>query len=191
MYMYVLLLSWNSVFFTCLMLEIIRSVSMSMISNVRTLCCCTFLSVCMIGYCFSMISAVSFLAAVCCLFFFFSSRRRHTRCALVTGVQTCALPICRRGLPGAARLDPIGERPGVQSRRRPRQRGEPADGHARDRAHSRAAAGGGHRRLAQGRPVVLRRRHPKTSRCAGLDALDRLARRAARDRKSTRLNSSH
>src|SRR3546814_8845037 len=29
--------------------------------------------------------------------FFFSSRRRHTRCALVTGVQTCALPISRRG----------------------------------------------------------------------------------------------
>src|SRR3546814_17551665 len=30
------------------------------------------------------------------VFFFFSSRRRHTRCALVTGVQTCALPICLR-----------------------------------------------------------------------------------------------
>src|SRR3546814_19176570 len=35
---------------------------------------------------------------LCCIyhvlgFFFFSSRRRHTRCALVTGVQTCALPI--------------------------------------------------------------------------------------------------
>src|SRR3546814_4307347 len=29
--------------------------------------------------------------------FFFSSRRRHTRCALVTGVQTCALPIYRQG----------------------------------------------------------------------------------------------
>src|SRR3546814_9983424 len=29
-------------------------------------------------------------------FFFFSSRRRHTRCALVTGVQTCALPISSR-----------------------------------------------------------------------------------------------
>src|SRR3546814_13306656 len=28
--------------------------------------------------------------------FFFSSRRRHTRCALVTGVQTCALPISER-----------------------------------------------------------------------------------------------
>src|SRR3546814_7369077 len=26
------------------------------------------------------------------IIFFFSSRRRHTRCALVTGVQTCALP---------------------------------------------------------------------------------------------------
>src|SRR3546814_10549438 len=30
------------------------------------------------------------------LWFFFSSRRRHTRCALVTGVQTCALPILER-----------------------------------------------------------------------------------------------
>src|SRR3546814_16690094 len=30
------------------------------------------------------------------MFFFFSSRRRHTRCALVTGVQTCALPISRK-----------------------------------------------------------------------------------------------
>src|SRR3546814_4858671 len=31
-----------------------------------------------------------------CYLFFFSSRRRHTRCALVTGVQTCALPIYAR-----------------------------------------------------------------------------------------------
>src|SRR3546814_5180498 len=31
------------------------------------------------------------------LFFFLSSRRRHTRCALVTGVQTCALPISAGG----------------------------------------------------------------------------------------------
>src|SRR3546814_8224059 len=30
---------------------------------------------------------------VCVVVLFFSSRRRHTRCALVTGVQTCALPI--------------------------------------------------------------------------------------------------
>src|SRR3546814_10063584 len=33
--------------------------------------------------------------------FFFSSRRRHTRCALVTGVQTCALPILFRRRSGA------------------------------------------------------------------------------------------
>src|SRR3546814_6379782 len=32
--------------------------------------------------------------------FFFSSRRRHTRCALVTGVQTCALPILLAGVAG-------------------------------------------------------------------------------------------
>src|SRR3546814_7949592 len=32
--------------------------------------------------------------------FFFSSRRRHTRCALVTGVQTCALPILPEGARG-------------------------------------------------------------------------------------------
>src|SRR3546814_10105748 len=32
-----------------------------------------------------------------CRWFFFSSRRRHTRCALVTGVQTCALPISDLG----------------------------------------------------------------------------------------------
>src|SRR3546814_10781229 len=32
------------------------------------------------------------IGCFCC--FFFASRRRHTRCALVTGVQTCALPIC-------------------------------------------------------------------------------------------------
>src|SRR3546814_5554173 len=35
------------------------------------------------------------LLCMCCCFFC-SSRRRHTRCALVTGVQTCALPICQR-----------------------------------------------------------------------------------------------
>src|SRR3546814_7475079 len=33
-------------------------------------------------------------------FFFFSSRRRHTRCTLVTGVQTCALPISREQIGG-------------------------------------------------------------------------------------------
>src|SRR3546814_5697798 len=32
-----------------------------------------------------------------CFIVFFSRRRRHTICALVTGVQTCALPICLAG----------------------------------------------------------------------------------------------
>src|SRR3546814_19555277 len=36
------------------------------------------------------------VGVLCC--FVFSSRRRHTRCALVTGVQTCALPIYVEGL---------------------------------------------------------------------------------------------
>src|SRR3546814_2649094 len=40
-------------------------------------------------YNFCVIALYAFL-----YLFFFSSRRRHTRCALVTGVQTCALPIC-------------------------------------------------------------------------------------------------
>src|SRR3546814_1141222 len=53
-------------------------------------------------------------------FFFFSSRRRHTRCALVTGVQTCALPICaaraerpqsRLDRPGRHRRWPAGAAP--------------------------------------------------------------------------------
>src|SRR3546814_973995 len=41
---------------------------------------------------------------ICCVFFF-SSRRRHTRCALVTGVQTCALPISLPGLGLTLRSD--------------------------------------------------------------------------------------
>src|SRR3546814_1775557 len=38
-------------------------------------------------------------------FIFFSSRRRHTRCALVTGVQTCALPISMR----TSDIDEVGD----------------------------------------------------------------------------------
>src|SRR3546814_10005165 len=41
----------------------------------------------------------AYFIMVSCDCFFFSSRRRHTRCALVTGVQTCALPICLKGRP--------------------------------------------------------------------------------------------
>src|SRR3546814_1324139 len=47
------------------------------------------------------------LLCVCLVFVFFcfSSRRRHTRCALVTGVQTCALPIFFAALVALLRFD--------------------------------------------------------------------------------------
>src|SRR3546814_17991403 len=77
------------------------------------------------------------IVCVCCLCFFFSSRRRHTRCALVTGVQTCTLPIClargrqpvaaeRRGVLGGGRRRQAdrrdlrqggGKRPGCEAAR--------------------------------------------------------------------------
>src|SRR3546814_9530391 len=56
-------------------------------------------------------------------FFFFSSRRRHTRCALVTGVQTCALPIyrneCAKGIPTRIHYDrPLHQEPIFSSAQR-------------------------------------------------------------------------
>src|SRR3546814_8229944 len=62
------------------------------------MCCCyvfTFLHV--------SVSALMWFVVVV---FFFSSRRRHTRCALVTGVQTCALPISERS-PRIRSLSPL------------------------------------------------------------------------------------
>src|SRR3546814_19299449 len=56
------------------------------------------------------------------MFFFFSSRRRHTRCALVTGVQTCALPI----LPAADHRLPQGQQAGPDAQGQgPRSAGAP------------------------------------------------------------------
>src|SRR3546814_6896298 len=59
-------------------------------------CCCVYLWYCC--YLFAIF-----------FFFFFSSRRRHTRCALVTGVQTCALPILTDGLVSAEELLELAE----------------------------------------------------------------------------------
>src|SRR3546814_12572998 len=53
-------------------------------------------------------------------FFFFSSRRRHTRCALVTGVQTCALPICIGSAASLARQASAQASKAVGSRNRSR-----------------------------------------------------------------------
>src|SRR3546814_15259202 len=53
--------------------------------------------------------------------FFFSSRRRHTRCALVTGVQTCALPILLQPVRALAERDALNaavRRPGRDHIRR-------------------------------------------------------------------------
>src|SRR3546814_4075711 len=48
-----------------------------------------------LSYKYSICMSLCKCILYCCVtYFFFSSRRRHTRCALVTGVQTCALPIC-------------------------------------------------------------------------------------------------
>src|SRR3546814_9523020 len=51
----------------------------------------------MLVACFLLLYSSSF-------YFFCSSRRLHTRCALVTGVQTCALPIWRGRIEDAKRL---------------------------------------------------------------------------------------
>src|SRR3546814_1819121 len=68
-------------------------------------------------FCFLVCLCVLCMIFVFCLFFF-SSRRRHTRCALVTGVQTCALPISpRRRGPSPSHRD-SGTRPCRGSRSR-------------------------------------------------------------------------
>src|SRR3546814_5943426 len=63
---------------------------------------------------------MSFIVLFCCFacylllfshqLFFFSSRRRHTRCALVTGVQTCALPISLEGAGLVVDREPVDDR---------------------------------------------------------------------------------
>src|SRR3546814_8518110 len=52
----------------------------------------------------------------CKVFFFFSSRRRHTGCALVSGVQTCALPISRYFRPDRQRPRKARHRPARYAR---------------------------------------------------------------------------
>src|SRR3546814_7537373 len=86
-----------------------------------------------------MHNSIYFMIFYC---FFFSSRRRHTRCALVTGVQTCALPIlvrarrapvqrdrqaappCAQGGAGGRGLRGVG---GDDDRPGPSRRGPPVD----------------------------------------------------------------
>src|SRR3546814_7915257 len=62
---------------------------MSILSNICTIWLCPYLGLRIFVSTHNSIFYIIFMLCV----FFFSSRRRHTRCALVTGVQTCALPI--------------------------------------------------------------------------------------------------
>src|SRR3546814_3185101 len=106
--------------------------------------------------------------------FFFSSRRRHTRCALVTGVQTCALPICNARL---AELDTI-----FGSQIKTAYASRAAIAAAVSRAH-----------LVIGAVLVPGAAAPKL---VTRDMLKTMKRGSvvvdiAIDRKSTRLNSSH
>src|SRR3546814_1633701 len=99
------------------------------------------------------------------MLFFFSSRRRHTRCALVTGVQTCALPIS----------DKVGGRPHDRAERLIVESIVRKDERFGGRRAERTLVGAGGRR-------VIRRSRREGAECRS-DGLE--------DRKSTRLNSSH
>src|SRR3546814_8417878 len=115
-----------------------------------------------------------------CSLLFFSSRRRHTRCALVTGVQTCALPILSTS-PGwhtasclARSFPPASQRGGctchVFATTGKRETHEAVTAfRIKIEAGRRRDTGFGENAPAKGLAVV----------------------RPARDRKSTRLNSSH
>src|SRR3546814_3746942 len=63
-----------------------------------------------------------YLVVVIVILCFFSSRRRHTRCALVTGVQTCALPILTRRPQSGWRANRKGRRAAVARHSRGRRR---------------------------------------------------------------------
>src|SRR3546814_5121239 len=113
------------------------------------------------------------------MLFFFSSRRRHTRCALVTGVQTCALPISY-----------VDSRPWeLLSEKLRLVIGALFFLHLFDRLRARSGIGG--RALLEippgrvhGAPRLLRHHEPVPA----AHELPDLRRRA---RQSTRLNSSH
>src|SRR3546814_12912778 len=95
--------------------------------------------------------------------FFFSSRRRHTMCALVTGVQTCALPIYDRDLQPADRRAGCraagAGRPAAAAVRdagRRRQRHRAAGGQRRRTGGALAPALGDRKSVVEGKSVAVR-----------------------------------
>src|SRR3546814_1730789 len=131
-------------------------------------------------------------------FFFFSSRRRHTRCALVTGVQTCALPILLSGFMADVRPLDDGEtltflHGTISDRRHPVAAPHTPmylDGILADTS----LVGGLEPKLGELHVRTLTvLGFPSLSRPGILDALNHqdFGYRWVTDRKSTRLNSSH
>src|SRR3546814_8095607 len=128
---------------------------------------------------FCLVDALCFL-----VFVFFSSRRRHTRCALVTGVQTCALPIYSGRSWRLLTLKPPDRPPIILLLRRKLYYyyAQQAGNTSRSHAH-------GIGRLSAPAP-----RKPLAARCraaGGQKTPDAGASPGRGDRKSTRLNSSH
>src|SRR3546814_10320203 len=104
------------------------------------------------------------------VFFLFASRRRNTRGALVTGVQTCALPISADGRIFV----------GLEDAQQPRLR---LQRHVADLVEEKRPA----RRLFEPTRIAARRAGESAFFVPEKLGLDQFA----RDRKSTRLNSSH
>src|SRR3546814_6914349 len=120
-----------------------------------------------------------------CGVFFFSNRRRHTRCALVTGVQTCALPICRAYATGR-RKDAVARvwlKPGSGK--------VIVNGRDQEVYFARPTL-----RLVINQPFVVGGREGQydvvaTVKGGGLSGQAGAVKHGISDRKSTRLNSSH
>src|SRR3546814_2887455 len=115
-------------------------------------------------------------------FFFYSSRRRHTSCALVTGVQTCALPISRAaagGIGGGRAVIDVESRPVAVPRRRDRR---PVEGRIADILVAIGVADADLQRID---PVIA------VEVIFGVGLEREFLGVIVLDRKSTRLNSSH
>src|SRR3546814_4004940 len=123
--------------------------------------------------------------------FFFSSSSRHTRCALVTGVQTCALPIyeAQRGPEHRILINGIGQSDGGEERNEGGEGTDVADA-IDDRRHAQRSdgqpgeIGSGDYADAQGAASARFQPDARKSRKTATA-------RHQKDRKSTRLNSSH
>src|SRR3546814_10489510 len=124
-----------------------------------------------------------------CIVLYFSSRRRHTRCALVTGVQTCALPVLQ--LPAAE--------PWTLAERMTREKeafGFYFSAHPVEQYEAIVAARGArtYGEICANVEMTPGTRIPMTMAGMVESARPRVSQRGNRflkDRKSTRLNSSH